>query len=291
MERRQFIKIVGGLVGTWPIAAPALQGGELRRIGVLGADARVWSSWTAAFVTRPRELGQLKDNFMKRAVAVGLAMFAGATISATAVSQLHALGTARNADETPTWKTITLGTYRNANVLREALDSVRCSIEKVTGVKVAGQVSRVPPIDDDGPTTPFCHLEALANEIIGRPAFALSRTKTEVDLVVLSVSALGFGKQGASLKAIYTRAKSLGFAICPPEVGPQLRLQYLEQPPGEVLHIAMEPIAKYDGHLVSLSLENGEWGLVLFGYDVAAVEMYPRALFVFVKPRYGSSEN
>ncbi len=57
MERREFIKIVCGLVGTWPIAAHALQGGELRRIGVLGADATVWSSWTAAFVTRLRELG------------------------------------------------------------------------------------------------------------------------------------------------------------------------------------------------------------------------------------------
>jgi putative tryptophan/tyrosine transport system substrate-binding protein len=57
MERREFIKIVCGLVGTWPIAAHAQQGGQLRRIGVLGADATVWSSWTAAFVTRLRELG------------------------------------------------------------------------------------------------------------------------------------------------------------------------------------------------------------------------------------------
>ena len=57
MKRREFIKIVCGLVGTWPIAAYARQVGELRRIGVLGADATVWSSWTAAFVTRLRELG------------------------------------------------------------------------------------------------------------------------------------------------------------------------------------------------------------------------------------------
>src|SRR6516225_5920528 len=57
VERREFIKIVCGLVGTWPIAAYAQQVGELRRIGVLGADATVWSSWTAAFVTRLPELG------------------------------------------------------------------------------------------------------------------------------------------------------------------------------------------------------------------------------------------
>jgi putative tryptophan/tyrosine transport system substrate-binding protein len=57
MERREFIKIVCGLVGSWPIVARAQQGGELRRIGILGADATVWSPWTAAFVTRLRELG------------------------------------------------------------------------------------------------------------------------------------------------------------------------------------------------------------------------------------------
>jgi putative tryptophan/tyrosine transport system substrate-binding protein len=57
MERREFIKIVCGLAGTWPIAARAQQAGELRRIAVLGADATVWSSWTAAFVTRLREIG------------------------------------------------------------------------------------------------------------------------------------------------------------------------------------------------------------------------------------------
>src|SRR5499425_890110 len=57
MERREFLKIVCGLVGTWPIAAYAQQVGGLRRIGVLGADPTVWSSWTVAFVTRLRELG------------------------------------------------------------------------------------------------------------------------------------------------------------------------------------------------------------------------------------------
>jgi hypothetical protein len=112
-----------------------------------------------------------------------------------------------------------------------------------------------------------------------------------VDLVVLSVSELGFGRKGASIKAIYARAESLGFALCPPEVGPQLRLQY-DQPPGEILHIAMQPIAKYDGDLVNLALENDESALTLFGYYVRAVDlMYSHALFVFVKPRDGGSWN
>jgi len=64
MERREFIKIVCGVVGAWPIAAYAQQVGKPPRIGVLGADAIVWRPWTAAFVAHLRELGWIEgDNF------------------------------------------------------------------------------------------------------------------------------------------------------------------------------------------------------------------------------------
>src|SRR5215471_4615081 len=57
MERRQFIRGFCSGVVTWPLAAYAQQVSNPRRIGVLGADPIVWSSWTAAFVSRLRELG------------------------------------------------------------------------------------------------------------------------------------------------------------------------------------------------------------------------------------------
>jgi putative ABC transport system substrate-binding protein len=56
MTRREFVKLLPGIVAAWPLVARAQQGTP-RLIGVLGADATVWSSWTAAFVTRLRELG------------------------------------------------------------------------------------------------------------------------------------------------------------------------------------------------------------------------------------------
>lgn len=227
---------------------------------------------------------------MKR-VALGLGMLACAAISATPVKGLHAQE-ARSAYNTPIWKTIILDNYKNKNALREALNSEHCGIEKVGG-KLAKQAALAVPIYHEEPAPPpFCHVDALADEIIGRPAFALSRTKSEVDLVVLSVSELGFGKQGAAVKDILARAQALGFELCRPEVGSELRLQYLDQPRGELLHIAMQPIATYDGDLVELEIEHGSWGLLLSGYNVGAVDViYSSALFVFVKPRYGDSWN
>ena len=230
---------------------------------------------------------------MDRCIALRLAMIVTAIICAPAVNRLHAQKAPHSHYEIPIWKTITLGTYRDVNVLRDALNSGSCRIQQITTGGVGQAVSTI-PIYNKRPAAP-CRLEDLANEIIGRPEFTLSRTRTEVDLVVLSAFDLGFGSQeggsGASIGDIYARAKLLGLALCPPEVGPQLRLQYLDQPPDEVLHIAMRPIARWHGEHVALSVANDDAGLVLFGYGVDKVTMSSRALFVFVKPRYGEGWN
>jgi ABC-type uncharacterized transport system substrate-binding protein len=57
MERREFIRGFCSGIAAWPLAAYAQQGGEPRRIGVLGADAMVWKPWLAALVARLRERG------------------------------------------------------------------------------------------------------------------------------------------------------------------------------------------------------------------------------------------
>jgi hypothetical protein len=57
MRRRNFIALVGG-AAAWPLAARAQQQTKLPTIGFLGAStAASWTSWTAAFVQRLRELG------------------------------------------------------------------------------------------------------------------------------------------------------------------------------------------------------------------------------------------
>ncbi len=48
----------------------------------------------------------------------------------------------------------------------------------------------------------------------------------------------------SSLSDVYKRARHVGLGLCPAEVGPQLRLDYGNQPLGEALDIAMEPVAE-----------------------------------------------
>jgi ABC-type uncharacterized transport system substrate-binding protein len=55
--RREFITLLGGAAGTWPVMARAQQASNPATIGFLGPVASVWRPWTAAFGQRLRELG------------------------------------------------------------------------------------------------------------------------------------------------------------------------------------------------------------------------------------------
>jgi len=84
-----------------------------------------------------------------------------------------------------------------------------------------------------------------ARQLFLSPAFTVAQQEKEVRLVRVSVAGLGFS-YSAKISQIYERARKLGLGLCPAEIGPQLRLQY-EQPAGEWLLVAMEPITDSDG--------------------------------------------
>ena len=159
----------------------------------------------------------------------------------------------RSAVAVPVWKTITVGTFANSFALRNALDAAGCGIGD------------------------------SAEEILARPAFTLSATKTDVKLIAVSAAELGFQTDTASLADIYARAQQLDFGLAAAEVAPQLRLQYFDQPIGEFL-IGMEPIKTWKGEPVILTVANGGAGLVLIGQDGRADAEIPAASrFLFVR--------
>jgi hypothetical protein len=168
----------------------------------------------------------------------------------TAASQ----ATPINVADIPAWKRITLGSFKGLGALRTRLDAAH--------VRVG----------------------ASAEEILARPAFSLSPTRQDIDLVVVNVSQLGFAN-AASLADIHRRAVELGLDLCAAEAAPLVRLAYLDQPLGEFLNIAMRPIATYDGALVALTVANAGTGPVLIGGEGGPDQlMSGDAKFVFVRP-------
>jgi hypothetical protein len=152
------------------------------------------------------------------------------------------------------WRTTTLGSYKGVNAYRDALDAAKIKIGDA------------------------------ADEILGRPAFPYVRGKTDLELTVVSAAELGVESESA-LADVYNRARQLGLVLCPAEVGPQLRLDYRDQPLGESLIIAMEPVNTYNGDATILSLMNFGTGLALVGSDGRAEFMVSGYLrFVFALP-------
>jgi hypothetical protein len=155
----------------------------------------------------------------------------------------------------PVWKTITVGGFAHRSGLFNALDAAGCGIGD------------------------------LAQDILTRPSFVLSATKTSADLVVLSPAELGARDGGASLADVYSRAQKLGFGLAASEIGPQLRLQYFDQPVGEFLYVGMEPIKSSHGESAVFVVANGGADLILIGQNVGADTKIPATWrFLFVRP-------
>lgn len=136
-----------------------------------------------------------------------------------------------------------------------------------------------------GPST--CIASQMLENVI------VSSAEIRVTLTRISVAELGFRKQETKLSDIYGRARDRGLEICPAEVGPKLRLEYLSQPAGEYLRIAMEPINTVYGLQIFAvdhpkPYEGQPYGLWLHphGGNPDAIS-YPDHEFIFIKTSLG----
>lgn len=153
--------------------------------------------------------------------------------------------------ERPIWKSVKLGTHADNKALRQAMLDA--------GFRISD----------------------WASDILKKTAVATE--PDEANLVIVTVAELGF-PSGATRDQIYDKAISMGFELCPAEVGPQLRLQYPadEQPMNEWLLVAMEPIKGSDGNLRVFSVGRhggGAWLLSHYARPDDVWSASPRWLF------------
>jgi hypothetical protein len=76
-------------------------------------------------------------------------------------------------------------------------------------------------------------LNEAARRLFADPRFTTSPAASSADVVETSVAALGF-PEGAAFEPIVERAAAQGLFLCPLELGPHLRLQWLDQAEGFV---------------------------------------------------------
>lgn len=114
----------------------------------------------------------------------------------------------------------------------------------------------------------------------------VTRIESEVDLVRCSLTELGFDRPTLR-RDVITRGEELGLKRCVAEVGPQLRLQYLDQPPGEKLVVAMSDYSDFEGERGVFVVNHEREALILGGTHGSAIGnlILPDWQIVFVKPR------
>lgn len=90
------------------------------------------------------------------------------------------------------------------------------------------------------------NISSYAEEILKQVTY--QKRKEYAELVVVKVDDMGLPSTYPTTSQIYAWAKENGLELCPAEIGPRLREAYTDQPKGEGLVIAMEPLLDSDGN-------------------------------------------
>lgn len=157
----------------------------------------------------------------------------------------------KQAKSWPVWHTVELGTQRNAGTMKAAIEN-------------AGM-----------------YVSLRAEDIFKEVTF--TQKKHRLNLVVVTVAELGF-PDIATTAQIFEAAQKQRLALCPAEVGPQLRLQYKNQPRCEWNFIAMKPVVGPDGALELFDVAHNDDGWLELsadlGHDDSKWQSYHRFVFV-----------
>lgn len=121
------------------------------------------------------------------------------------------------------------------------------------------------------------NISDYAQDMLNSSDFITSKITEKEILIRLKVSDLKTKNQ--TTDEIYQKAQDLGLELCPPETGPQFRLQ---NPTQELIFIGMKQISDCDGNPHVFGLDGGGYVLWLRSYDAyPGYEWYDGLRFVF----------
>ncbi|MGR6897532.1 helicase [Rummeliibacillus sp. BSL5] len=87
-------------------------------------------------------------------------------------------------------------------------------------------------------------LNKYGEKLFDNDKFTVSEKAYKVKTVELKVRNLGF-PEGATIPQLFNKAKKVGLDLCPVELGPYLRLAYLDQPEGNLGKSSLQHQAPY----------------------------------------------
>lgn len=140
-------------------------------------------------------------------------------------------------------------------------------------------------------------INASGQILFARDEFKTSDIRSVLETVEISVFNLGYA-QGATIAQVHRGSAALGLSLCPLELAPHLRLQYLDQPGGYLGHpasqhrappgsltVASAPLGGDDDLPKGFYLRRIKGVLWLRGYRSGTEHVWsPEDRFVFCRP-------
>ena len=123
---------------------------------------------------------------------------------------------------------------------------------------------------------------AYAQVLFDDPGFITSEISRWVVATDVTVAELGFSA-GSTSAEIFARARSTGLELCPLELAPHYRLQFLDQPEGPYLTVASAKTKDDDAYPNGFYLRRFDGALWLRGYRATSDYVWdPVSRFLFL---------
>ena len=141
-------------------------------------------------------------------------------------------------------------------------------------------------------------LNEYARQLLDSGVLATSQARRQVEVAIVAVGDLGLD-DGGTIVDVAERAADVGLTLCPLELGPHFRLQFLDQPEADLsggerphraptgsITIASEPLIDEDGDCRGFYLRRVAGMLWLRGYVSGPEHLWqPDDRFAFLSDR------